>query len=145
MHFIPVLDCQNCSRPISLLPPIQSGNTPSQTLWPWGAASQNFACPSCSQVYEYSASNCRWERLQLSQMGAYKDLANYLLVVPCGREQSSCQIDMIVVARRGLQASDSNGVATGLYLRGVSCGTGHRHNRPIGDKAAITFREMEIL
>ncbi len=145
MYFIPVLDCQNCLQPILLLPPIQFGTFPNRTPWPWGNASQNFACLSCKQVYEYQASNCRWLPLHLNQIDAYRGLANYLLSVPCGEERQICQIDMIVVARKELPASEGNEIASGLYLKDVLCGIGHRHNRPISDKDVIAFHEMDIL
>ncbi len=115
-----------CHHTILLPPPIQSETPPSQTPWPWGAESQNFACLTCKNVYAYSESNCLWHPVRsMDQPDLSNEMAIYLFSAQCENKQSVCLIDIRVVAKRGLTQTEGNEIANSLFLRRALCGKGH--------------------
>jgi hypothetical protein len=135
-----------CPHSIWLPPPIQSQTFPSQSWWPWGTETRNFACLQCKQVYEYSAPNSRWERVDSTvQLEESRKTAVYLLSVPCGIERCAGLIDILVVAKKELTPSEGNEIAHSLYARAAVCGNGHRTTGPPAGRSLIAFGEVQGL
>ena len=133
-----------CSHPIRLPPSIQFERFPSQTAWPWGAESRNFACFQCTRVFEYSATNCRWSPIGSNDLfESLEEMGIYELNVPCGEEKCSWPIRILLVANRESAPAEDSEVVLRLWGTAIRCEGGHRRVLAVANKPWKRVRMLD--
>ncbi len=116
-----------CGHVIRIPPAVRIETVRSQFAWPWGTESRNFACLQCTRVFEYSATNCRWSPIDSDVLlETLEKAAIYELTVPCGEEECSWPIRVLLVANRESAPVEASELVLRLWGTAIRCEGGHR-------------------
>ena len=126
MDFLPYLQCKECHKPMSLPLPIQDETPPRRILWPWGALSGNFLCPSCWHVSSYLAEECRWPHVEsTAQHQNENEMAIYQIDIPCDKTPCLSHLHMLAVMPLGSYEAEAASLLRPVDLNGMLCDNGH--------------------
>lgn len=133
-----------CGHVILIPPAVQMETVRSQTAWPWGAESRNFACFQCTRVFEYSATNCRWSPIGSNDLfELLEEMGIYELNVPCGEEKCSWPIRILLVANRESAPAEDSEMVLRLWGTAIRCEGGHRRVLAVANKPWKRVRMLD--
>ena len=133
-----------CGHVIRIPPAVRIETVRSQFAWPWGTESRNFACLQCTRVFEYSATNCRWNPIDSDDLvGTLERMTIYEITVPCGDEDCSWPIRILLMANREAAPSEDSQIVRRLWGTAIPCEGGHRGVLAVANKPWKRVRMLD--
>lgn len=144
MILLPYLLCKTCPAHISLPLPIRSDTTPHQIAFPWGALDGTFLCVSCRQPNHYWAEDCRWDRVQSTDLNhKFTPEAVHQIDIPCGVERCPGLLHILAVMPKASCIEDAARLIGHALLLGTPCDSGHP-NRGLLTHRAIRCTALSV-